>query len=142
MKCVLTLQLSIILLSSCENRVKLGVFDVQSDLNYKELRNQGFEKTQVDVLMFEKSNGDTTIYIEFDDSERFYATYWEFPEPENIDMFYDRHSLIVACQSRNKSYLNSVLLRHSDNELFFVYTREGFMEIRHLQKLEEIYENE
>src|SRR5882757_9451552 len=78
----------LIVFNSCGRKesLKTGLFQLERNkVRYEYLQEQIFTKTPVDVMMFEKSFGDTTVYYEFDNSlTKLFSKSWTFKVQSNF----------------------------------------------------------
>lgn len=123
---------TLLLVSSCTEKksIQTQVMNLDRVIEPNErLLQEGFQKTQVDVLMFEKKNGDTTLYLEYDyDRDEIESKYWEFPilkkdHHNQIETFFEKRNCYLRIKSQcnsNNDYQSLCFQNNLSKEVFFV----------------------
>ena len=119
----------IIFFASCNSEdVGMGIFEINhKKIGYKALEKKGFKKSPVDVMMFEKQNGDTVVTFEFDyELRRLNSKGWNFTLPNNyIDslklLFEKCNNYLMIPDAYEKIRVNEFfcIKGFDDNRVFF-----------------------
>lgn len=87
---------------SCgSEKLKLNLFSVEkTQVSYQYLLDQGFQKSEVDAMMFEKSFNDTLVYYEYtEDLKMLYSKTWRFPfeefDKEELEKFLKKKNVFL-----------------------------------------------
>lgn len=120
----------LVFFASCkvENDIELNLFKIeQGVLTVDDLKNQGFVKSEVDAIMFEKSINDTIITYEFtEDLSKSYSKSWSFIIPnqtiEVLEKGFEKYDvyLMVPESFENLSLRKTFCLKqHTSNLVYF-----------------------
>lgn len=130
MKCYLSLSI-LMLISGCRSSVQcLETFCVDEEFKeYKTLLKEGFEKSEVDALMFERREKDTLIAYEYKEGGHQYESkYWAFNIQKDegvliLQKFLEsRHYYLVIPKSYEEIMYNHFFCvrNFENNNLFFL----------------------
>lgn len=123
---------AILLVFGCTQKETISLRVLNLDGKFSSIEGllfDGFQKTQVDVLMFEKKNGDTTVYFNYGFQEETVENiYWEFPilkkdSRNKIKAFFKKKNcyLNLSSDGENKQEISSFYFQNNfSRELFFV----------------------
>lgn len=117
-----------VILSCSRQDISMEIFETNSGkVSYKTLLEKGFEKSAVDVMMFEKQNGDTTVIFEFNyELEKLNSKRWSFYLPYSHKdslktLFEKNNNYLMVPDTYEKININNFFCIKSsdDNEVFF-----------------------
>ena len=117
---------------SCNNSFETYVFSKAGRPSPEMLLNQGYEKSAVDVKMFEKTISDTTIYFEFNYSSELFAKSWRFVMPQDIELFFKNRDMYLMCPpAYSDIHINEIFCvkNHKENSTYFCEIDNGQLEV-------------
>lgn len=98
---VLIMVVIAISISCGSEKLKLDLFSVEETrISYQYLLDQGFQKSEVDAMMFEKSFNDTLVYYEYtEDLKMLYSKTLRFPfeefDKEELEKFLKEYNVFL-----------------------------------------------